>query len=116
GQRRKLTLGRFPAIGLADARKLALQALGKVAGGEDPVAVKEERRKAAMTVRVDTLEQLSDDYFEFAATRKKASTITYERWLWGKHVKPRLSKARIIELRRSDILAFVRKVGQETGP
>jgi integrase len=48
--------------------------------------------------------------------RKKPSTIAYERWLWGKHVAPRLGKARIIELRRPDILAFVRKVGQDAGP
>lgn len=116
GQRRKLTIGRFPAIGLADARKLAVQSLGKVASGEDPVAVKEERRKAAMTVRVDTLEQLTDEYFAAAVARKKANTIAYERWLWGKHVAPRLGKARIIELRRPDILAFVRKVGQDAGP
>jgi Arm DNA-binding domain len=40
GRPRKLTLGSYPAIGLATARDLAREALESVARGEDPAATK----------------------------------------------------------------------------
>jgi integrase len=40
GRPRKLTLGSYPAIGLATARELAREALERVARGEDPAATK----------------------------------------------------------------------------
>lgn len=40
GRPRKLTVGSYPAIGLAAARELAREALGQVAKGTDPAAVK----------------------------------------------------------------------------
>ncbi len=47
GQPRNLTIGPA-AIGLAEARRLATEARGKIAQGEDPCAVKSERKAAAI--------------------------------------------------------------------
>ena len=44
GRARRLTLGRFPILGLAEARKLAHKALSQLAGGTDPIAEKEAQR------------------------------------------------------------------------
>src|SRR5580693_2804598 len=47
GSSRKLTLGQYPALGLATARKRAAEALGQVAGGKDPARTKTAARAAA---------------------------------------------------------------------
>jgi hypothetical protein len=45
GKPRKLTIGRWPAITVDAARKLAQQAAAKVAGGADPHAEKKAARR-----------------------------------------------------------------------
>lgn len=45
GRARRLTLGRYPPLGLANARKLAHNALSRLAGGLDPIAEKEAQRQ-----------------------------------------------------------------------
>ena len=47
GKSRRMTLGRYPGLTLADARMLASQSLKDVASGRDPQHVKEERALAA---------------------------------------------------------------------
>jgi hypothetical protein len=43
---RRLTLGGYPTLSLADARKMARNALKTVAKGSDPAETKQERRTA----------------------------------------------------------------------
>ena len=50
---RKLTIGPYPAVGLATARRRAQEALGDVAGGKDPAAAKKAVREAAKAERAD---------------------------------------------------------------
>src|SRR5262245_58170134 len=45
GRLRRLTLGPYPALSLADARRKARQVLGDVAHGEDPAEEKQVRRE-----------------------------------------------------------------------
>ena len=51
GQPKKLTLGPYPAIDLATARKRAQEALGDVAGGKDPARAKKTARAARKAER-----------------------------------------------------------------
>jgi integrase len=63
----KLTLGPYPAIGLATARKLAQEARGKVAGGKDPAAAKRAARAAATAERkteVDLVQRVVEQFIE----------------------------------------------------
>ena len=46
GRQRRLSLGKYPLIGLADARKAARKALAGVVQGADPAADKQARREA----------------------------------------------------------------------
>jgi integrase len=50
GAPKKLTIGPYPAIDLATARRKALEALGELAGGKDPQAQKKAVREAAKAV------------------------------------------------------------------
>jgi integrase len=70
GHRRRFTLGRFPQLGVADARQLARQRLGDVAGGMDP-AGERAARKAELTFA-----QLAELYIEqHALVRNRPRTV-----------------------------------------
>ena len=67
GRPRRLTLGRFPILGLGKARKLAVEALTAVAEGEDPGTSKSERSN---TVREETFGSAVSEFVEAYVKRK----------------------------------------------
>ena len=73
GQPRKLTIGTYPAVDLAAARKRAQEALGEVAGGKDPAALKVAARVAARAEReteTDKVERVAELFVERYAKPK----------------------------------------------
>src|SRR5262245_47745198 len=65
GRGRRLTLGAYPALGLADARVIAKDAIHRVACGRDPAAEKQVERRA------ETFAELADEYMERHAKVRK---------------------------------------------
>ena len=58
GQSRKLTIGPYPTIGrLATARRRAKEALGEVAGGKDPAAMKRASQEASRAARASDIDR-----------------------------------------------------------
>jgi len=90
GKRRKLTIpGAYPTIGLKVARKLAREALERVAGGHDPAADKITARRAAAAP--------DSDYASLAG-------LFLDRWLTKQRQRP---KVRTIE-QNSHLLGLAR--------
>ena len=71
GKPKKLTLGRWPAIGLADARTLAREALFEVAMGEDPAGAK-KAAKAAQSDDSRNVEKIIARYLREYAQRTRS--------------------------------------------
>jgi hypothetical protein len=97
GKMRRLTLGRHPAVSLAEARKLAEARLGDVAKGLDPVAAKAARRAAEEASL--SFAALAAQYMEKHAKVHKRSWWQDERNFraellprWGKVVCVKFSK------------------------
>ena len=63
---RRLTLGRFPTLGLAAAREKATDALREAAKGQDPGRQKIEERRA------ETFSDLAREYIERHASKKRS--------------------------------------------
>ena len=109
GEQRKTTLGKYGALTVEKARKLALVELGKVAAGADPVGEAREYRNGM------TITELCDRYFtEAEAERilhrnrpKKPSTLAVDKGRIERHIKPLLGKKRIADLKRMDIERFM---------
>jgi len=81
---KKLTLGSYPALDLATARRRAQEALGDVAGGKDPAAVKQASRAAARAEREaehDLVERVVDLFIERYAKPKTRDWRETERML-----------------------------------
>jgi integrase len=87
------------AIGLSDARKLAMRIMYQVAEGHDPQA----ERKAARSV--GTFEEIADRYVkEYAMKNNKSWNHTHSK-LVRPHLIPRWGKLHISDITRADVEA-----------
>ena len=95
-------IGRVDAIGLSDARMLAGQVMVQVAQGQDPQA----NRKAMRTS--GTFGELAALYREYAMTKKERNKSWQQAdRLVTKHLLPRWSKLKTIDIRRSDVKTLI---------
>jgi hypothetical protein len=107
GKPRKLTLGSYPAVDLAAARRRAEEAIGDVAGGKDPAALKRASKaalRAEREVQADVVERVAASFLDRYVKRNVGPT-------WGREIE-RLLKVEIIpwigdrrlgQLKKSDV-------------
>lgn len=108
GRLRRLTLGRYPDRGLAEARKEALNARGRILNGADPAAEKHDER----ATYGDTVGALYELYKK--ATEKKRSWPEQRR-IFENEVLPAWRHRRVQDMTRSDIRLLVDRKA-ETAP
>ena len=107
GRQKKHTLGPYPALDLATARRRALEALGDVAGGNDPAAAKKAAKEARKA------EQSADDRVANVAksfTEKYLKRHVGPGWareaerLLRKEILPVIGLKRLRDVRRADAI------------
>lgn len=109
---RRATLGKLPPLKLADARKLAREALRDAALGEDPASTKREARQAL------TVASLVKEYIVAGEGRRSAATnADYRRTLMavidGSSVGPVAAR----QIARGELRAFLEAIARRTpGP
>jgi integrase len=107
GRKRRLTLGEFPAIKLAKARELTLQALADIAQGNDPQGRKVAERRG----RVDALSfnRLADRWLERHARVKLKPTavVEYERMIKA-DLRPTIGEMAARLITKQDVILKVR--------
>lgn len=103
GRRREMGLGGFPALSLADARKLGERWRKVAAAGRDPIKEREAEDRAARREDI-TLAILTADAFEARKAELKGDG-TAGRWLspLTLHVLPKLGKVPVTDLDQRDI-------------
>jgi len=103
GRRREMGLGGFPALGLADARKVAERWRNVASAGRDPVKEREAEERAARREDI-TLAILTADAFESRKAELKGDG-TAGRWLspLTLHVLPKLGRVPVTDLDQRDI-------------
>jgi len=100
GRQKRLALGRYPAVPLADARELAGEAVRKIAKGRDPAAEKRAARDAY------TFGKLATDYLDLHAKVNKRSWKEDERML-NADLLPKWKNRPATEITRRDIAEIV---------
>jgi integrase len=108
----KLTLGRYPAIDLASARKLASAALRAVAEGRDPTQEKKIRPAKADDIGTVTEQFIGRHCKRSNRPRTAAETAR----LLQQHVLPRLAGRKVNEITRRDILDILDRVVDSGAP
>jgi hypothetical protein len=73
GDPKKLTLGSYPAVGLAAARKQAQEATGEVARGADPTEAKRAAREARKAAEApsDLVKTVAESFIKLQLERRK---------------------------------------------
>lgn len=73
GKPKKLTLGSYPAVGLAAARKQAQEATGEVARGNDPAGAKKAAREARKVDEApsDLVKTVAESFIKLQLDRRK---------------------------------------------
>jgi integrase len=108
--KRRLTLGTYPALSLAEARKGARSALHAVQyEGADPAADKKANRAA------ETFEELARDYLERHAKREKRSWRK-DLLILEKDVLPRFGKRKAKDITRRDIITMLDDIVERGAP
>lgn len=118
GTRAKLGLGRYPAIGLADARQRAMKAQVQVADKADPAGDRTAQRKNARRKRLErprTMNELWSIYERDVMPAKRATTNRYQRWLWKARLRPMLGDHALAEVDRGLVRSALKEIGA-TGP
>ena len=111
GRPRRLTIGRYPVLSLAEARKLANHALNRVAHGNDPQHEKEERRRG------HSFEDAADDFVTtHCARRNRASTASHAAGTLRLHFIPKWRNRDVREIKRADILSVLDKMMRDEMP
>jgi integrase len=101
-----LTLGAYPAVGLAAARTAARKALGHVAvSGTDPAAAKQAARQG------ETFADLAKDYVKFHAKRHKRSWEEDDRKI-NVELLPRWHARKVKDITRRDVRALVETIAE----
>ena len=103
GRRREMGLGGYPALGLADARKVAERWRNVASAGRDPVKEREAEERAARREDI-SLAVLTADAFESRKAELKGDG-TAGRWLspLTLHVLPKLGRVPVTDLDQRDI-------------
>lgn len=116
GERKRLTLGAYPAMSLSKARDTVTIKLASVVEGKDPSAEKKSARATAERQRLETLSVLAEKYFNAAtkgrhrggkAKPKRESTLKLERYYWDRFVAPHFGNRSVRSIKRADIQTFV---------
>lgn len=102
-RRRAMTLGRFPELGLADARRDARAALKRAGRGEDPKAKRAEQARASVLLVNDAL----DDYLIYCERENSKATVQDKTRAFRKHLRPRLGKRPLVQVTRTEWLSVV---------
>lgn len=113
GKQPRMSLGTYPEISLKDARELRDQARGLVAKGIDPRAKRREERRQASAMAMNTFEAVANEWHAFKAPRMVVSAkggSAQARFYLDKDLIPVLGKIPIADVKRSDVLAALRRI------
>lgn len=118
GKPRKLTIGPYPGIDLATARKRAQEALGSVAKGDDPALEKKaarEAQRAEKRAALDLVETVVDSFIERYAKPNTRDWRETERLL-QKDVIGEWRGRRLSEIGKADVHTLLDKIIDRGAP
>lgn len=112
GKAREKTLGQYPDISLAEARKLTLENRARVQQGVDVAAEKQKARREAS--RAWTVRQLAEDYLQKSVGRLEESTLKGHRQRLRDYVYPVLGTTPADEVRPIDLIKIVERASKKS--
>ncbi|WP_421937465.1 tyrosine-type recombinase/integrase [Phenylobacterium sp.] len=112
------------ALTLHGARVAARKLRAQIDAGRNPAVERRRVRETARSQPIKSMKDLAQVYFAACESgthrsgrgRKKApSTLTAERWLWAKHLEPRLGSDLVEHVTRSRVRLLLREIFEASG-
>jgi integrase len=110
----KLTLGKWPALSLHDARAAAAEAFQQLAKGADPAAARRAEKIAAMEADAHTVAAVCSNFM--AREGRKLRSAGSRESIFKRLVYPAIGDRPINEVRRSEIVHLLDKIEDRNGP
>ena len=105
GKRRRHTIGAYPKVSLAEARRRALEYRAAIRDGESPESV--DARLLAMRM---TVSQAHAEYLRVVGPALRERTIYTKTHLFQAHIEPLLGGRMLRTIRRADVVGLVSAV------
>lgn len=110
GQQKKLTIGRYPAVGLREARRQKDEAKAFLAQGIDPGTRQLLIRQEQEAIRANTFESIADEVVAKKRREGKSErTLVKIKWLLD-FAKAALAKRPVREITAPEVLAVLRPI------
>jgi integrase len=106
GRARELTLGRYPDLSLAEARKRAARERSRISDGADPAS--EKRRDRLAKASAHTFRALTEDYL--SRTSLSATTDKETRRYLDKDILPRLGGLSLRDVSAAEIVHLIETI------
>jgi integrase len=115
GAPRRLTLGNYPAMTLADAHVALGQAKQALERGEDPGKKAVEERQAER--KAETVDQLVDDYLDrHARPNKSPASAAEDERILKREVLPHWRGRKVKDIRRRDVIRVLDRIVDRGSP
>lgn len=105
GKQHELTVGNYPDITLASARKLCRDYRGAIDRGEHPA--RDKQRAKVRSSRISTVRELADDYRAKKLADLAPATIEYRESDLDQVIVPKLGALAVTDVRPGDVVAMV---------
>jgi integrase len=110
GKAQQLSLGRYPDVGLKEARDKRDEARKLLAAGKSPGAERKREAVIAQIAAANTFKAVADELIaKHEAEGRASATMTKARWFLG-HLEPALGDRPISEIEAYEVLAVVKKL------
>lgn len=110
GKEKRLALGVFPEVTLADARGLRDKAREALRAGRDPGAEKKATKVRAVLNAANTFEAIAQEWLETQRAKLAASTFAKAEWMLVDNVFPWMGALPITQIEAPEVLATLRRI------
>lgn len=113
GKQPRMSLGTYPEISLKEARELRDQSRSLVSKGTDPRSKRREEKRIAASEAVKTFEVVANEWHAFKTPRwveSKKGAANQSRAYLENDLIPVLGKIPVVEVKRQDVLAALRRI------
>ncbi|HEX8442446.1 MAG TPA: integrase arm-type DNA-binding domain-containing protein [Allosphingosinicella sp.] len=109
GKDKRIALGRYPEVGLADARRKSDEARRKLREGADPVADRKREKLLALYNAANTFGDVAKEYIDKMVAEGRAETTTTKaNWLL-EQLAP-IARQPVADLKPVDVLAALKRI------
>jgi integrase len=109
----KHTLGSWPAVTLAEARRLAAAAMAQVAHGADPRTEKRKAKAEAVERGQDTVERLAAQFLNWQEKRLRPNSLRQLHHIFDDLVSPAWQGRDVHGIKRRDVIELVEGVAKD---